>query len=385
VEQPAEMPSAPESVMQEPLELAALPSADEALAFLESLTAGKEDELRAQAEREGEARAQSIMGGKPGAPAFARAGAAASLPDLSASVLAQAEGRQAGGPPAEAEPKMVVEPPSQPVEAPRPEPATAPLALDELPSPEAALAFLQSFAAGKEDELREQAEREGEARMEAIMGGKPGTSPLRPKPAEQAPEPPGAPEPVVELRAQVKEPASPWGRVETVVEPVTVEEVEEPSPVDYLLQIADDQGEERIAADYFERALKPQPVLKAEPVARPAVTPVEPAREQVAAPIMPPIGAEEFQSRLHIDPDDHEAKLGLARVWWAAGDRDQSLPLYQQLVEDEMFLAEVAADLQRNLETFAHPDWYRALGDANMKLGNLAGALSAYREALARL
>ncbi|MGH2594297.1 MAG: tetratricopeptide repeat protein [Anaerolineae bacterium] len=341
VEQPAEMPSPPEPVMQEPLEPAALPSADEALAFLESLTAGKEDVLRAQAEREGEARLQAIIGARPG-----------TLPLR----------------PKPAE--QVPEPPGAP------EPAPAPMVLDELLSPEDALALLQSFAAGKEDELRAQAEREGEERMEAIMGGKPGTSPLRPKPAEQAPEPPGVPEPALAPQAELaEEPASPWGTVETAVEPAAAEEVEAPSPVDYWLQIADDQDEERMAADYFERALQPQP---------PAPK-AEPAPEQVAAPVVPPIGAEEFQSRLHIDPDDHEAKLGLARVWWASGDRDQSLPLYQQLVDDETFLAEVAADLQRNLETVAHPDWYRALGDVHMKLGNLARALDAYREALARL
>ena len=100
---------------------------------------------------------------------------------------------------------------------------------------------------------------------------------------------------------------------------------------------------------------------------------------------MPPLGAEAYASRLAANPDDQEARLSLARVWWAAGDQFNSLQLYQQLVEDGTFLEEVAGDLQRDLESFEHADWYRALGDAQMKLGHLAEALDAYRQALTHL
>jgi tetratricopeptide (TPR) repeat protein len=161
-------------------------------------------------------------------------------------------------------------------------------------------------------------------------------------------------------------------------------------PGDFWLQTADDDGGEPLPADYFERAVQPAPAppppktppRKAETPAR-MIEAAAPAAPSVPPP--PPIGAEELQSRLEADPADHEARLGLARVWWASGDREQSLGLYQQLVEDETFVSEVAGDLQRDLETFEHPDWYRVLGDAYMKLGNLAQALDAYRQALTHL
>ena len=58
---PVEIPPAPALVR--------MPSAEEALAFLQSLTAGKEDELRAQAEREAEQRIAAITGEPVAAPA----------------------------------------------------------------------------------------------------------------------------------------------------------------------------------------------------------------------------------------------------------------------------------------------------------------------------
>jgi hypothetical protein len=157
------------------------------------------------------------------------------------------------------------------------------------------------------------------------------------------------------------------------------------------LQTAQDEGGEPIGLEYFAPPAKPMPVEpKAEPASRrptaratPPPRPVEP--EPTPAHVFEPVGAEEFQARLKANPDDHEARLNLARVWWASADRDQSLKLYQELIEADKFLPEVAADLQRNLETFENSDWFRALGDAHMKLGNLARALDAYRGALANL
>jgi hypothetical protein len=399
-----------------------MPSPEDALAFLQSLTVGKEVELRAEAERAGEERMEAIMGGKPGT-----------------SPLRPTTGPLAPPSPAEAAAPPVAEQPTLPGE-------------EGMPSPEDALAFLQSLAAGKEDELRAEAERAGEERMEAIMGGKPGTSPLRPPTGPLAPpaEPPevAAPPaaPVEELPSaeealefleglaagplvaptEVAEPAeselvtrplfepAPWqpaedalafleemtaepqpptmevplAAVETAARIPALEEAEAVGAgavVDYWLQTASDEGGEPIGEDFFERAARPQPgapaaqkvVVAAPPLATPVV-------EAPAAP-MPPVGAEEYEARLQANPADHEARLSLARIWWASADRARSLQLYQYLIDEEMFLGEIAADLQRDVETYEHPDWYRALGDAHMKLGNLARALDAYRQALTHL
>ena len=53
-----------------------------------------------------------------------------------------------------------------------------------MPSADDALAFLAKLAAGKEDQLRAQAQEEADVRMDAIMGRKP----AEPKPAEPAQE-----------------------------------------------------------------------------------------------------------------------------------------------------------------------------------------------------
>ena len=121
-----------------PIEIQAMPSAEEALAFLQSLTAwqrGKSCRRKLNVRRSS---LGAIIGGRAAAPA------------------------QPAEPIAEAAP--VPEPPPAPVEIP---PAPA---LEAMPSAEEALAFLQSLTAGKEDELRAQAEREAEQRIAAITG-----------------------------------------------------------------------------------------------------------------------------------------------------------------------------------------------------------------------
>jgi tetratricopeptide (TPR) repeat protein len=209
--------------------------------------------------------------------------------------------------------------------------------------------------------------------MDAIMGGKPGTSPLRPR-AELAPEPEAAPQAddllaADEALAFLQDLAAP-PEAPLAVDLERAEMVEAPGVLlDFWLQTAEDEGAEPIPIDYFERGEMPQPAVAPVPEAA-AVAPIE---------------AEALAARLEADSADREARLSLARVWWASGDRVRPLALYQGLVEEEAFLSEVAGDLQRNVESFPDAGWYRTLGDAHMKLGRLAEALNAYRKALAHL
>ncbi len=148
-----------------------MPSADDALAFLAKLAAGKEDQLRAQAQQEADVRMAEIMGRKPAeaAPAAEEKQAPIKMTVPAATVAAVAAGLAA----------MTTTPEEKPAE---PEaPASVP---EEMPSADDALAFLSRLAAGKEDQLRAQAEQEAEARMDEIMGRKPGQS-RAPKPGPE--------------------------------------------------------------------------------------------------------------------------------------------------------------------------------------------------------
>ncbi len=111
-------------------------SGDDALSWLESLTVGKEDELRAQAEVESQAYVDEILGRK------------------SEPVVEEVEAVQ------------------EPVVAEELAPEIPPAAESDLLSGDDALSWLESLTVGKEDELRAQAEAESQARVDEILGRK---------------------------------------------------------------------------------------------------------------------------------------------------------------------------------------------------------------------
>ncbi len=122
-------------------------SPDDALAFFARLTAGKEAQLQAEAQAEGESRMAAIMGRKVEPVVEAK--------------------------PVESEP--VIEPVAKivvpPVES-EPNAAEAAAILEGDISPDDALAFFARLTAGKESQLQAEAQAEGESRMAAIMGRK---------------------------------------------------------------------------------------------------------------------------------------------------------------------------------------------------------------------
>jgi hypothetical protein len=131
-----------------------MPSADDALAFLAKLAAGKEDQLRAQAQEEADARMAEIMGRRPteAAPTAEEIPAPIKMTVPAATVAAVAAGLAAM--------------PTKPKEEPS-EPQAAESIPEEMPSVDDALAFLSKLAAGKEDQLRA---AEQERPHGAIMG-----------------------------------------------------------------------------------------------------------------------------------------------------------------------------------------------------------------------
>jgi tetratricopeptide (TPR) repeat protein len=171
-----------------------MPSADDALAFLAKLAAGKEDQLRAQAHEEADLRMDAIMGRKPAEPKPAEP-----VQEGKPAIRLATTGAAAAGLVAAATKlKNKLEEPEQPTS-----PAAAvasPLEVpEEMPSSDDALAFLAKLAAGKEVQLQAEAQREADVRMAAIMGRKPV-------------------EPVAEPVAQVPQPVEPAAPVATTAE-----------------------------------------------------------------------------------------------------------------------------------------------------------------------
>jgi tetratricopeptide (TPR) repeat protein len=438
---PAPAPEAEGPTLPAWLEGEGMPSGDEALAWLESLAAGKEEELRAAAEAEGEARAAEITG-RP----FERPTPPPQPPEWLTETLPGAPAPAAEEAPPAAEGAAV----------------PAWLEGEGMPSGDEALAWLESLAAGKEEELRAAAEAEGEARAAEITG-RPFERPAPPPPVEA---PPPIEEPALELPEWLSEPVSPaeaaapseepsvppwlaslmaeeegeagapaveaappeW-LVETppeapapqVVEPApaTVEplpevpgRLEEPLPTEAAPFGWTTIGEEAAPA---EAAIPPAPTPEegfgwtgfAAPEAPPAVPaeevpaaawapptappqPVEPPAPPAAEVVRPPrphlARVDELERQVQANRKDYETRLTLARELWQAGLAAEAIEHYSALLRANRLVAEVVEDAQSLARQRRHdPMVKRLLGDAYVRVGRLAEALEAYREALENL
>ncbi len=407
----------------------AMPSPEEALAFFQKLTAGKEVELQAQAQAAGEERMADIMGRKP---------AATPAPT----------------------PEPVTPPPPPPVQAPPEAPPPAPAVETPawmtgegaMPSPEEALAFFQKLTAGKEAELQAQAQAAGEERMADIMGRKPAATPA-PTPEPVTPPPPARVEPApipptpmqweeeAPVEAALPEAETPeWLAALMQAEAAPAQEVAptEIAPIEELaVQAApqavtrapsaprtagpewwyqtldDEEGpvqmlpvelapvEEKLVEkapppEAVSFAAPPPPLPPPPPPPAPELKPVtlapkklvraKPARPGPATPPQPAVDMEALLARLRANPSDHEALLGMARGWVQQGDLNAARGAYDELVRAGTLLDQVLADLDGITED--HPDdveLIRLMGDAHMKVGNLQKALKLYRQALKKL
>jgi hypothetical protein len=365
-----------------------MPSPEEAMAYFQKLTAGKEAELQATAQADAEARMADIMGRKPTA-------APAPKP----------------APPAPVMPPEVVPPPPV-VEVP------APLAgQGAVPSPEEALEYLHKITAGKEAELRAQAE--AEARLADVTRRQPAPAP-EPAPAESekgapaeaalpeaetpdwlavlmqpeaAPAPPVAAPPLVSIPVLPAEPA-PEGEARVVAEPQAA------GPEWWYQTREDEEGPiEELAVEQPPVKVEPIKIAPVEPVVSfvppppPAAAPKPAAppskklvRAKPAAPAPPTVDMDALLARLRANPADYDALLGMARGWTQTADLNAARGAYDELVRAGALLDEVLSDLGQFAED--HPDdveFIRLLGDAHMKAGNLQKALKLYRQALRKL
>ncbi len=236
-----------------------LMTGDDALAWLESLTIGKEDELRAQAELDSEARIAEIMGRRttPIQEESVEEPAVETVsepePETEATVFELQEVE-------EAEPELLTE--AVPA---------APEAEGDLMTGDDALAWLESLTIGKEDELRAQAELDSEARIAEIMGRR--TTPVQEETVE---------EPVVETVSE------PEPETETTVFELQEVEITEPELTQETPEISEPKSEpeaveaEEPVAEVAEPELTPDAPVISEPKSEPEAVKIEEPAVEVA-------------------------------------------------------------------------------------------------------
>ncbi|MGQ9456995.1 MAG: tetratricopeptide repeat protein [Anaerolineae bacterium] len=224
---------------------------------------------------------------------------------------------------------------------------------------------------------------------------------------EPAPEMPTAPplEPVTEAEPSEAEGMPDWlaelrRRAAATVEAPEEEALAEGTPGEPL----GERAPEEVA---LEEA--PEALVEEGPPVEEGVVPVEEApevlmegaperpaaeavvEEQVEAAQVPPALAlpAEVQAaleRLAVRPNDHGARLLVAKAYVAQGQVSEALVHYQYLVTVDDVLAQVVEDLEALAVREPHlARVYQLLGDAFMHQGRLNEALGAYRQALQML
>ncbi|MBZ0306136.1 MAG: tetratricopeptide repeat protein, partial [Anaerolineae bacterium] len=133
-----------------------------------------------------------------------------------------------------------------------------------------------------------------------------------------------------------------------------------------------------------QQPVKP-PSVQSQPVQRQRVVitdqPVPTPHPPASVPELAEFAA--YRAALERDPNDHQARLNLARALRQTGDVQSSLNQYQTLVENMVEFDHVTSDLVTIAEQ--HPVARRLLGDVYMRQGYLQEALDAYRGALNNL
>jgi len=362
-----EAEAAPEEAAAPPgwLEGEELPSGEEALAWLEQLMRGKEEELQEQARLEAEARLAEIMG-RPAPPPEERVELPPTRPPEVPPAVEEPFGWVSFGEAEAVTPAEEVAPEAAP---------PGWLEGEELPSGEEALAWLEQLMRGKEEELQEQARLEAEARLAEIMGRP------APPPEERVELPPTR---LPEVPPAVEEPFG-WvsfGEAEAVT---PAEEVApEAAPPGWLEEAVTPVIEEKV---FPVEAAVPEEIAAVLP---PEIPPVElmvskPPEEIVPQPPARVESIAERKSYLKKHPRDYQAWLKLAQTLQQSNQWEEALEAYSHLIRAGQLLEEVILDLEKRVKQRADVSTWRVLGDAYMKGGRLQEALEVYRKALEAL
>ncbi|MDW8069659.1 MAG: tetratricopeptide repeat protein, partial [Anaerolineae bacterium] len=341
------------------LEEGRMPEGEEALAWLASLAAGREAELRAAAQAEAEARISEIMG------------------------------REVA--------------PSREVEAPQElAPAEIPEWLREAAPPEAPVPEV----AVQEEEallewLRETPMPEIPEGEEVLSEWLEGTPPPEEAEEEVILESAGAMMPPEVPRAAVP-PAEPeifgwtaFGAEEEILQPpLPGEEISPPGePFGWTAfgeEVMAPEVPSRIPTGVEEAEMPMVPPEGAPEVAPPTIVPPEGITPPVAPVWMeaPPseevrVSVDALRAHVRAHPRDYEARLNLARALRQAGFHAEALEAYSRLLRAGKLMDKVVADMEDYAASRPKdPAVRRVLGDAYMRAERLAEALATYREAL---
>ncbi|HSD84216.1 MAG TPA: tetratricopeptide repeat protein, partial [Anaerolineae bacterium] len=359
-----------------------MPSADDALAFLTRLAAGKEDQLRAQAEQEAETRMAAIMGRSApleSAKPIEKAPAAGpiELPETleAAEPVAEAELPEwlRGMRPTE---EAVEETPEgelpEWLRAMRPSEESPAASLTGLleeevtPAPEAAMVF---------DEVEEETTTQDLVAELAALE----QAAAQPEAAEVG-EAPAKPQTAALL------PIDWWMQTAGDTEEESLTELPQP----YLsprARAAEKEKAAAAAAVVTEEKPLPRKLPQTGPLRQTGPLGVKPQTAPLATPEQAAVSTEVEALLAHIyqNPEDHAARLDLARTYWAIGNREGAYTEYLTLVTAGEFTKETMADLETIVEIHDQTDWHRMLGDVYMKAGRLASALEQYRRALSEV
>ncbi|WP_376789184.1 tetratricopeptide repeat protein [Thermoflexus sp.] len=332
-------------------------SPEEALAWLARIAEGKEEMLRAQAEREAEARMAEILGRRPPEaqePALpsepVEAAPSPELPELPSSVeMEEVAAEEKAVLP---EWLLALKPPEEALEATPSEEAQFQALLEEaaaqpLEIPPEWMAELGLFQEPAPAEVLSGREALPVESMppELLTETPPGREEVREAGLEEEPAPPmaGTPPavaaPIWDLLA-VDEGVPPAGKVPEVLPPVDLR--------------------------WLER-------LQAVPIA-----------ETMAGPLLGILA--EYEVRLKEQPRDHETRLAMARLLFNLGDTARAVREYQRLLRVASMRDTVITDLEQAVQLRPTDSrLWQVLGDAYQGAGKLQKALEAYRRALATL
>lgn len=223
---------------------------------------------------------------------------------------------------------------------------------------------------------------------------------------EAAPPPEEIPDWLRELREPPEE-VAPSEEIPTWLERLVPsreaveEEVAPPTPPEELpdwLREPKEAPEEVVEEGEWEEV----PPLAEEEVELAEALPAQPVEEEVTIEEAPPIAeeiveeaaAEEaaptiegYLDRLAADPEDHEARLGLARAYLVLEERDEALTHYRIIIHSATpLIGEVIEDLEAEVQLAPeHLPTQQLLGDAYMKSSRLQEALEKYRWLRGRL
>jgi tetratricopeptide (TPR) repeat protein len=175
--------------------------------------------------------------------------------------------------------------------------------------------------------------------------------------------------------------AEPEERVQPQVEVPTDEDLVPPESVELEPEDVAELSAETDAEAAPEDEVESAPVEETEEEPGPEVS--EEPRPAAQVSELTEDELDEMRAYTESHEDDVGARLALARALWQAGEAEEAMEHYEELVGSQDKMDDVLVDLERYYEARPSvPSLLRTLGDAYMKEGDLDKALAFYNRAM---